>query len=281
MKKFYSILKISPSIALGDSIAIGIILFNENSFNTYFSSEKIRAVKKIINNESIDIEQIINQIEHKLNDLNTNQKDLRLFYKFENLTNINYFEYLGVYSNGLLQFSKPYLLNDSLDIDFTKLVESLFKEKINDTIANSIIQDDYSEMVQTKLISRVENRVHTNFKFNQTVNPSIYFNFEMDCIGKNGALIGAKSLGFDKSKTTLDKDVSHYFTLISILSNQYNMQLKDNSFYLIAREPSDIDSDNHKIWESVNNNNFISVIDPEQSDEVADKIIQKEATLFI
>jgi hydroxymethylpyrimidine pyrophosphatase-like HAD family hydrolase len=103
----------------------------------------------------------------------------------------------------------------------------------------------------------------------------------MDCIGKNGALIGAKSLGFDKSKTTLDKDVSHYFTLISILSNQYNMQLKDNSFYLIAREPSDIDSDNHKIWESVNNNNFISVIDPEQSDEVADKIIQKEATLFI
>lgn len=103
----------------------------------------------------------------------------------------------------------------------------------------------------------------------------------MDCIGLNGSFIGAKSLSFDKSLQVLDKDISHYFTLLSSLTNKYNKSLKDNNFYLISEEPEKVDSKEHKLWESVSYNSLISVIHPEESNKVADLIIEKKATKFL
>jgi len=127
----------------------------------------------------------------------------------------------------------------------------------------------------------VVERVHTNYKFKPEKFPSIYFPYEMDCIGLNGSLIGAKSLSFDKSLQVIDKDISHYFTLISSLTSKYNKSLKDNSFYLISEEPKKIESKEHKLWESVRFNELISVINPEESNQVADLIIEKEAVKFL
>ena len=95
------------------------------------------------------------------------------------------------------------------------------------------------------------------------------------------SLIGAKSLSFDKSLQVLDKDISHYFTLISSLTSKYNKSLKDNNFYLISEEPDNVGTKEHKLWESVRYNELISVIDPEESDKVADLIIKKKASKFL
>jgi hypothetical protein len=103
----------------------------------------------------------------------------------------------------------------------------------------------------------------------------------MDCIGLNGSLIGAKSMSFEKSKTTLDKNLSHYFTLISMLSSKYNKSLKDNKFYLITEEPSVIDSEEHIVWESIIKNELVTLIHPEQSNIVADLVFEKNAGKFL
>lgn len=136
-------------------------------------------------------------------------------------------------------------------------------------------------IIEKKLINRVQNRVHTNYKFKPELFPSIYFSYEMDCIGLNGSLIGAKSLSFDKSIQSLDKDISHYFALISSLSSKYNKSLNDNEFYLISEEPKEIDSKEHKFWESVKLNKIIKVIDPEESGQVAELIIKENSSKFL
>ncbi|MGJ8685590.1 MAG: hypothetical protein ACSHWW_13245, partial [Nonlabens sp.] len=110
---------------------------------------------------------------------------------------------------------------------------------------------------------------------------SIYFPYEMDCIGLNGSLIGAKSLSFDQSLSVIDKNISHYFTLISSLTSKYNKSLKDNNFYLISDEPNEVGSKEHKLWESVRYNELISVINPEESNKVAELILDKKATKFL
>jgi len=137
------------------------------------------------------------------------------------------------------------------------------------------------EIITKNLIDKVNTKVHTHYKFKPEVFPSIYFPYEMDCIGLNGSLIGAKSLSFNKSLQVIDKNISHYFTLISSLSSKYNKSLKDNNFYLISEEPSEISSKEHKLWESVRYNELISVINPEESNKVADLIIEKNATKFL
>lgn len=283
MNSFYSILKLSPNIATEDSVAIGMLLFDGKKFRTYFSDKKKRLANNLLDDKNVNVNFIVNQIIEKCNAVNSDKEELKLFYKFDKLSEISYFDYLSNYSNGIIQFSKPKPLYEEMnDIAFEKLINFLFNEPLykNYLVASSELSL-YRNVVERKLINKVDKKVHTHYKFKPEVFPSIYFSYEMDCIGLNGSLIGAKSLPFDKSAQSLDKNISHYFTLISSLTSKYNKSLKDNNFYLISEEPEKIGSKEHKLWESVRYNELISVIHPEESNIVADKIIEKKAAKFL
>lgn len=282
MKSFYSILKLSPNIATEDSIAIGLLLFDGEKFRTYFSSSKKRLAIKLLDDKNLSLKFFIKQIIEKCDDLNSDKKELQIFYKSKRFIDISYFEYLSKYSNGLIQFSKPNVLYNKVDeIEFNKLIEFLFNEPASIQSTVSADFDRSQEIVEKKLIEKVRNRVHTNYRFTPESFPSIYFNYKMDCIGLNGSLVGAKYLSFDKSIQTLDRNISHYITLISSLSSKFNKSLQDNNFYLISEEPKDMDSKEHKLWESVKLNKIINVIDPEESGQVVNDIIEKDVTKFL
>lgn len=283
MKSFYSILKLSPNIATEDSVAIGMLLFDGEKFRYYFSDKKKRLANNLLDNKDVNINFIVNQIIEKCNAINSDKKEIKFFYKFDKLSDSSYFDYLSNYSNGLIQFSKPKGLYEEIDDNaFEKLINFLFKEPIHKSYL--IADNDFAlsqHIIERKLINKVDKKVHTHYKFKPEVFPSIYFSYEMDCIGLNGTLIGAKSLSFDKSLQVIDKDISHYFTLISSLTSQYNKSLKDNNFYLISEEPEIVGSKEHKLWEAVRFNELISVIHPEESNKVADLIIEKNAAKFL
>lgn len=283
MKNFYTILKLSPNIATEDSVAIGVLLFDGVKISCFFSDKKRRLANNLFNDKNVNLNFIVGQIIEKCNSVNLDKNELKLFYKFDKLSDSSYFDYLNNYSNGIIQFSKPVGIYDEIDDSFfEKLINFLFKEPLQKSV--QITNDAYASskyIIESKLINKVDKKVHTHYNFKPEVFPSIYFPYEMDCIGKNGSLIGAKSLSFDKSLQTIDKDISHYFTLISSLTSKYNKSLKDNNFYLISEEPEVIGSKEHKLWESVKCNELISVIHPEQSNEVAELIIKKKATTFL
>jgi len=283
MKSFYTILKLSPNIATEDSVAIGVLLFDGTKFRTYFSDRKKRMAYSLLNDKNVNLNFIINQIIEKVTSINDDKDKVKLFYKFDKLSDVSYFNYISNYSNGIIQFSKPKILFEELDdVGFKRLINFLFKEEVS---VNIIKKEDAfiktRNVIERKLIKKVNDRVHTHYKFNQNVFPAIYFPFDMDCIGLNGSLIGAKSLSFDKSLQVIDKDISHYFALISSLTSKYNQKLKDNNFYLITEEPKTIGSKEHKLWESIRYNELIEVINPEESNQVADLIIDKNAIKFL
>jgi hypothetical protein len=283
MKKFYSILKLSPNIATEDSIAIGVILFDGVKFRYYFSEKKKRLANNLLDDKNVNLNFIINQVIEKFNTINSDKEDLKIFYNFNKLSDSSYFNYLSNYSNGIIQFSKPKGVYESIDdSSFQKLINFLFKEPVHKNLMLADIDFSISKnIVERKLINRIDKKVHTHFKFKPEVFPSIYFPYEMDCIGLNGSLIGAKSLSFDKSLQVIDKNISHYFTLISSLTSKFNKSLKENNFFLISEEPKKVSSKEHRLWESVRYNELISVIHPEESNKVAELIIEKKASKFL
>lgn len=285
MKNFYSIIKLSPNIATQDSVAIGILLFDGQKLRSFFSEKKKRIASNLIDDKHLNLNFIVSQIIEKCNSINLDKEKLKLFYRFDRLSEMSYFDYLSNYSNGLLQFSKPKLIFDKIDDNsYEKLIDFLFKEPVysHKVLPNLSPAITFSkDVIEKNLISKVNKNVHTHYKFKPEIFPSIYFPYEMDCIGLNGSLIGAKSLSFDKSLSVIDKDISHYFTLISSLTSKYNKSLKENSFYLISEEPTKTDSKEHKLWESVHYNELISVINPEESKKVADLILDKKASKFL
>lgn len=282
MKKFYTIIQLAPNKAAGDTVAIGMLLFDGSKLKYYISDKKKNIALKLLNDKNVDIDFFIKQITNKCDIINNDIDERNLFNKYDKISDVSYINYLSNYSNGLLQFSKPTVFFDEVDdFKFNNLVNLFFNETIfkNEIVIHNEISIE--TIVQNELIEKVNNKIHTNYKFTPNNLNSIYFPFEMDCIGLNGSLIGAKSMSFEKSKTTLDKNLSHYFTLISMLSSKYNKSLNDNKFYLITEEPSEIGSEEHIVWESIIKNELVTLIHPEQSNIVADLVFEKNAGKFL
>lgn len=287
MKKFYSIVKIATDMTVNDSISTGIIVNDGSRLLFKFSDYKKSIAKKLFQSDSVDIDFAIKQLEKRIEEIN---KSLNLegtiglfdFTEYNSQSKSDYFNYLNLYTTGLIQFSSPKLILDSHSIDLDKLFK-LYVDPIEHIKGNKGEEDlqMIKSHVQERLISKVEERVHTNIKIDSNLISDIIFPYELDCIGMNGSLVGAKSLTFEHSHQTVDRNVSHYIALITSLSYRYSKSLKDNRFYLIANEPKDTKGETYKIWDRVYKNDLIDILHPDDSDIVAERVFETNATKFL
>ena len=274
MNGFYSIVKICPNIAVEDSIAIGVVLFDGSKFRYHFSDKKKRVAARLLAFPIKSLTFYTKQLTIKCEELNQQNQQL----------DKGYFDYLHQYSNGILQFSSPNpivgLFNDE---QFLNLINVLFDHELVETI------DEFKETdtilaersIQDKLIEPIHKKVHTNYTFTPSRFPDIYFSIKMECIGRNGALIGARHQNFELNETTLDKHLSHYLALIPTLSNKYKQSLAKNKFYLIAEEPTRLNSPQYKIWDAAHKNELLTIIHPNEVAKIASEIEEKKAGWFL
>lgn len=284
METFYTIIKIAPNPIAGDNLSIGLLLRNSERFWLHFSDEKKNVAKRLLDGKSDFVDYIVKQITQKVDDANRDltselpsMLNLKTFLSSERVSHLN------VYCNGILRFSEPNFINDVIDESkFEKLFQLLI-DKTYQKVKPEVDTKDvtFHNHINDKLIVRVQNKVHTQLDLTPEKLPGLYFNFNIDCLGKNGALIGAKAIPFHKKYETIDKELGHYFGLISILQTTYKQPTNSDKFYIIADEPSDINSKEHRTWENLKHNPSISLLFSEESDKVAEEIESKNAKSFL
>lgn len=286
MHPFYSILKIAPNTASDDSLSIGLLLFNGEQYLLQFSTERKNACKHLMNSNAEALDFVTKQISNSIKKLNglISKQEIELF-THDGLLNVEYFSYLNKYFSGLIRFTKPSLINDEkITLEKFNQLFSLLVDNSNLKIKKALdkTNEQFKNSIDINLIKKVEHKIHTKINIDSKVIPAMHFNFEMDCIGKNGVFIGAKSLAFDKSVQTLDKDISHYISFISLISNQQNpTDSRKNNFYLIADEPNSSASEEHKTWESIQKNPMFEIVHSEAVNIIAEKVEQSNAKTFI
>jgi hypothetical protein len=285
MKSFYSIIKITPNSLSDENLSIGMIVSDRNGFKWKFSKYKKQIAKSLVEIDNSLIDFLEREIEKKLRDENLLLKQSKeQLFDIDNLLTSEYFKYLSNYSNGILKFSNPkYIAKDISEREFIKLY-SLFvdnKEDMKVVNPNAQFEKAFYNRVNTNLIEKVKDRVHTNVKFDSKTIPAI-MSFEMDCIGLNGAFIGAKALPFTQVKETLIKNVNTYISVIAQLSISHQKNLKDNQFFLIADEPLKKNTNEAKYWNQLRKNeSILSVIPSSDSALVAELIESKNAHKFL
>lgn len=283
METFYTIIKIAPNTMTDDCLSIGLLVFDNHIYTLKFSEERKKVLKQLMNDNGHVIDFIIKQITNYIQNLNNEYKSSNTqLFTLNALLNSDYFNYLNNYSNGLLRFSKPTFLNDNINETTFLLLYNLLIDKNmeNEISIKKIPNGKFYETINNKLIKKVEDKIHTKFKINANLLPTMYFQYEMDCIGLNGVFVGAKSIPFNKSISTLDKEISHYITLITLLSSKYAKDISKNNFYLIANEPLEIKSPEHNTWEYINKNPLFKVVHSEQVNIIVEKVVQTKATTF-
>lgn len=268
-----------------ENLSIGMIVSDRNGFKWKFSKYKKQIAKSLVEIDNSLIDFLEREIEKKLRDENLLLKQSKeQLFDIDNLLTSEYFKYLSNYSNGILKFSNPkYIAKDISEREFIKLY-SLFvdnKEDMKVVNPNAQFEKAFYNRVNTNLIEKVKDRVHTNVKFDSKTIPAI-MSFEMDCIGLNGAFIGAKALPFTQVKETLIKNVNTYISVIAQLSISHQKNLKDNQFFLIADEPLKKNTNEAKYWNQLRKNeSILSVIPSSDSALVAELIESKNAHKFL
>ncbi|MBN1182102.1 MAG: DUF3037 domain-containing protein [Bacteroidales bacterium] len=282
MKAFYSLIKVSPNPSAGDSLTIGIVVADQSGVFFRVSENKIKTAHTLLTENSALVDYIIKQIANKAYEANKLiVENKTLLFEYNHLFSSEYFGYLSRYSNNLIQFTEPIDLFDTVTPENVEKLFCLFVDseiQIGSKVADNK-ETIFIEKIETNLVSRVKERVHTNICFDDKIIPSLYFRFEMDCIGLNGAFTGAKSLYFNKTEKTIHTQVSDYITLITEIEKKYNKET-DNSFYLIADEP-ERSSKEHLLWEKVKSLNKIKLITSDDTDEVAEYIEKSGSKKFI
>jgi len=280
MKFYYTILKISPNTSSGDSISIGVLAFKETKAMISFSESRKLLAKKIVNSDLVDF--FCKQMISKVDELNkAHQSQLGSLFKNDFVFDDSYIDYLSNYSNGLLQLSKSNLFLKALNENTFNLLFETLIDKIEIKQAHKRKPTSFSKLVEEKLISKVKDKVHTHIKINSTLIPNLYFSYDMECIGKNGAFVGAKVIDFSNQKQSLDNTISHYSSLIAILSANNHKDILKNKFYLISQEPEKLGTPEYELWDSIQNNPLFKVIHPEQSSMVVESIDSSKATKFL
>ncbi len=283
MKTFYSLIKIALNPSAGDNLSIGLLLQDKNGIRLLFSEDRKRNVKHLLSSNSDIIDFLVKQLESTVNAVNTQLKQQKgKLIEMPILLNSEYFSYLSKYCNGLLQFSTPSFIADDVTPEkFLKLFELLIDKLPADLSKSTSKKDKFNSTIENKLIKRVKDKVHTHVKFDNKIMPSLFFHIEIDCIGLNGAFVGAKSLDFSKSSQTLDTQISHFSNLITYLSLENKKDILKNKFFLIAEEPLKIETPEHKIWDGIQKQTLFKVINPNEVGQVAQIIEDTNAGLFL
>lgn len=280
MKTFYTVLKLSPNTLAGDSLAIGLLVCQGNRYWLQISEHKKNVAKKLLGEKERSVDFVLKQLAAYLKQITLGSQ--RLF-GLESFITAEYVDYLNVYANGLLQFSKTSVIDDDFDdVKFLKLYSLLIEKSAGYTLQPPPLAktSDLALKVRDGLLKRVKDKIHTEVTLNDSVLKSLYFNFNIDCIGLNGSFVGAKSMSLDYSVPTLEKNVSHYVTLIALLSQQYNKDLNKNKFFLIADEPSKHTTE-HKFWQEMKEVTAFSMIPSDEVHLVAETVESTGASKFL
>lgn len=286
MKTFYTLLKVRVNQLSDDSLTVGLILYNDLHFQIGFSKHRITAAKSLANIDSRLLDLTLKEIKEQLIASNRDVDKYRYsLVNVDNRFNQSYFEYLSKYSNGYIQFTTPNfieVMND--EVNFEHLFKLFVEDTSNQLVIDDkkkIIEQEFAQRVNDNLISKVEGRVHTHYKFDNSVVPTLLSPFDLDCIGRNGVLVGAKALSFTSSKEKLHKTLNTYISVIAHLSTKYKKSLENNLFYLIADEPKQ-GSDEHRFWQQMRQTeDLLKVVPSEEANIVANKIIEKQASVFM
>ncbi len=275
MKSFYTLIKFSPNTVSSDTLSIGLLLFDGQKYHLKFSKERISLCKKLIDHNVKTLDFVVSNIESYIKELNlTISRSESELFSFKEILSSEKFIYFAKYSNGIIQFSEPNII---ADIDSSENFKKLFSVLIDDdfeknSISKSNFEKQFFHRIKSELISQLKDQININAKFTPEVLPSIHFNFEMDCIGLNGAYVGAKAVSFDQSYQTIDKEISHYGYLMYTLSLNNNKAPESNNFYLIADEPQSVKSEEFRLWEKIHKSSAYKIVSSEETAIIVDKV---------
>ncbi len=257
MRTIYSILYITLNTTLNERVSIGVLLSNGENNIFKHSSEKLLAVKGLMEPERYNL--IKSYLKSLENNINVNEVNLfgGTFFKREWITE-KYISYLSKYSNNLIQFSEPKYIDIEFSFDnFKRVFEKyVYAYEVNLEIVQT--ESIYTK-VKNALYPKIDNRVNLDMSLDASHFENLFAPIEVSFIGVNGIPVAGQTIDFTKKHYNLENDVARFVSLTKAI--EIEDKKHKGQYFVLGREPQNNNDKNHLLWEQIRDSDFLEFID--------------------
>lgn len=263
MTSYYTIIYAVIRHEIDEKISIGLVLSDGKKVKARFSKEKKKLVKKILHKALFEnINYTIEAIEKSAYELNSEITSLP-FTLSNNLFSKEYLEYLNVYNNDVVGYSKPIQIDLALS---DVLLDRLFGKYVDNSmpigkqIQSKFIFPDYIKERKEQL--SIHYNVDSNLLLSSTVIDNLRFPTKVDLAGVNGTFVFAKGINMSRKWHWVRNDLSNYLTI--------RHTSKKHKMFFVGNEPNKKLTKQHLMWkEACDIFTFVPQNEIEQIEEYA------------
>lgn len=272
MKTFYSILYCTIRPNLDERISIGLFMANDRECYFHYSKDKLNIIRDLL---SADAFQLLKSNLKAIESLAINcQTDQLNVYKGKSFLAEGYFNYLSVYANNLLTYSKPIEINIELNqVRF----DQLFEKFVYRLVLSHKDKGNRIEDTRKRLSNSIKD--HVNFDIELTANDikGLIVPARVSFIGQNDVKVAGEMNDFSKSINFLKQQVNAHLYLVDKIMDNH----KDAKFFFIGDEPSKSLKENHEIWKSIKEFKTLDLVPTKEVEKVEEYMITHQVEPLI
>lgn len=255
MKTFYSIVYCAIRPNVDEKVSIGLLMANERQSYFEYSAEKFAVLKQMISSDAYNLIKTALRSLTKMT-LECNEGgSLNSAYKGQSAFRESYISYLSNYSNNLISYSGPTVI----DVNFNEPVFRKLFEKF-------VFHYPVTEPERLKPVDEARKRL------NKSIAKHVAFDVELDKSKVPGLIVPAKVWFIGKNEVQVTGDAKDFSGAVHTLQQQLNAHLfllekikdtpagKHGKFFMIGDEPDKRLSENHSLWSSIKDSNIVDLV---------------------
>jgi hypothetical protein len=237
MKSFYSILKYVNNPLSNEIIALGLVVIADEQVYFHISHQKLELAKKLNSKNYKLLEFSLNQFKNFVKK-ETVDESVYLF-KSEKQLNKQFLNRLYDYNNGILQFSKPEVINT---VTSYNVFQDYFRKFIGEELVSEEKEkiSEFKKIIQKKLYAPLKDIIDIDYTLKKKQIETLFFDFHFDGLGVNGSLYAAKAIDFNSNRQLgqIRNDISDFESVIERLKRLASEKgLSNNHKFCLIVDP--------------------------------------------
>lgn len=280
MKTFYSILYCPIRPVVDERLSIALLVKDENQVFFRYSQDKLKILKELLPLAAYrllkaslkSLSDFFNSPEAQSKDLfGGNSRTERPF------LNAEYFNYLNRYSNNLIHYSGPKVIDLPMNEEvFDNLYFKLIFEADTIQEKRKLIVDK----VHSKVNPKIKGHVNLDIELNSTQIKNLVVPTPVWFIGKNEKEVTGEVIDFNKPTHHLENDIREYLYLLQSL-RESNSNRQYGKHFLVGNEPAKTNLVNHSIWNEVHQLQYVSYLSIKETDEISAYVKEHKVSPFL
>lgn len=263
MKTTYSIVSAVIRPEIGEQITIGLLLIGVEKIYFKFSKDKLNVTKELLPNNTYKfLKETLVNIQKQVEKHNSYADTLLVEEMKSRMFEESYLDYLSIYNNNLLQFSKPRSIESTGD-------KSLFQMLFNKYIDASLFSFEELKKKEIDYVKSSYLPVLKNFyNIDQQVSHNEFKNLPMsvtiDMIGKNEVVVYAQWIDLQRPNYHILNDIG------TILLLNKALEKKDQKFIVTKEPEKKLFPQQHDFWCNLRKNEFAEYVDISEAKRILD-----------